>query len=563
MQFSLRSLALVAVVFASQLTLSAAGPVQAHKHHLRQHRRTLVPAPEARYEALSDRQAPAAYPQVQDEVNKFTAFMTNWFASPNAGSAASIAQVQQEVQNHQAAMAAAINSVTGSQATQVLQSELQSFGAWVSAWAAQASAMTSADAVAQLKQDVTSYEGFLTSWLGSPVAAAPSTGTSPETTMTTVVTHSQTTTLISVITATGTPPPATTPVPASSSIPAPAHSMSTAVPFSITPVSAAPSVTPTPSPGGGSQNGGSGSAFNPNAQDNIAVYFGQTPDTVAVPLDQVCSAPGNNIIILAFLTEFFGPGGYPTINFGGSIGGNPLPGAAAKGATGLLDATELASKVAQCQKAGKIVLLSIGGAASSSVFTSDAQATTFANTIWNLFGGGTEDSDLRPFGNIKLDGFDIDSESHNPTGFTALTTSLRKLFDEDKSKTYYISAAPQCPRPDASIPLDAMKAMDFVWVQFYNNGNCNIGASDFVSSFQSWSQDLSTGKGANGAPTKLYVGVPAAPAAAAAYLQPAALASALGSIKGKANNFGGVMMWDGSEAVKNGNYQQVAKQALA
>ena len=74
---------------------------------------------------------------------------------------------------------------------------------------------------------------------------------------------------------------------------------------------------------------------------------------------------------------------------------------------------------------------------------------------------------------------------------------------------------------------------------------------------------MSTGKGANGAPTKLYVGVPAAPAAAAAYLQPAALTSALGSIKGKANNFGGVMMWDGSEAVKNGNYQQVAKQALA
>ena len=32
----------------------------------------------------------------------------------------------------------------------------------------------------------------------------------------------------------------------------------------------------------------------------------------------------------------------------------------------------------------------------------------------------------------------------------------------DKSKQYYISAAPQCPLPDASIPVDAMTLMDFV-----------------------------------------------------------------------------------------------------
>ena len=36
----------------------------------------------------------------------------------------------------------------------------------------------------------------------------------------------------------------------------------------------------------------------------------------------------------------------------------------------------------------------------------------------------------------------------------------------DKSKQYYISAAPQCPLPDASIPVGAMQLMDFVVSDF-------------------------------------------------------------------------------------------------
>lgn len=54
----------------------------------------------------------------------------------------------------------------------------------------------------------------------------------------------------------------------------------------------------------------------------------------------------------------------------------------------------------------------------------------------------------------------------------------------DTSKQYYISAAPQCVRSDAFIPLDAMQAMNFIWVQFYNNGDCNIGQSGFDVSFK-------------------------------------------------------------------------------
>ena len=55
-----------------------------------------------------------------------------------------------------------------------------------------------------------------------------------------------------------------------------------------------------------------------------------------------------------------------------------------------------------------------------------------------------------------------DNENKDQTGYVAFVKALRTQFATDKSKQYYISAAPQCPLPDASIPVDAMKLMDFV-----------------------------------------------------------------------------------------------------
>lgn len=46
--------------------------------------------------------------------------------------------------------------------------------------------------------------------------------------------------------------------------------------------------------------------------------------------------------------------------------------------------------------------MSLGGATGSGSFTSDAQGSAFADTIWNLFLGGS--SSTRPFGDAVLDG---------------------------------------------------------------------------------------------------------------------------------------------------------------
>lgn len=84
----------------------------------------------------------------------------------------------------------------------------------------------------------------------------------------------------------------------------------------------------------------------------------------------------------------------------------------------------------------------------------------------------------------------LDNETQDPTGYTALVHALRALMDLDLTKQYYISGAPQCRQPDPNLPIEAMQAMDFVNVQFYNNDNCNHGQPGFLDSVKSWSESL-------------------------------------------------------------------------
>lgn len=95
--------------------------------------------------------------------------------------------------------------------------------------------------------------------------------------------------------------------------------------------------------------------------------------------------------------------------------------------------------------------------------------------------------------------------------------------------------------------------MDFVFVQFYNNAaaNCDIGQPGFLDSLKAWSSDLS----AQGAGPKLYVGAPGcSDCAGAGYLDATEITSAISGIKAAGiSNFGGIMLWDGSEAMLNQN----------
>lgn len=143
----------------------------------------------------------------------------------------------------------------------------------------------------------------------------------------------------------------------------------------------------------------------------VAVYYGQTPATAQTSLAQVCQRSEVDIVILSFLTEFFGPGGFPALNFGSACGGQ-TPQMQSAGASKLLSCPDMASQIKECQSLGKIVLLSLGGSIATSAFSDASKATSFANQLWDLFGAGTGVSPgLRPFGDIRLDGFDV-GKSH-------------------------------------------------------------------------------------------------------------------------------------------------------
>lgn len=149
-------------------------------------------------------------------------------------------------------------------------------------------------------------------------------------------------------------------------------------------------------------------SFNPMSTSNVAVYYGQANITSEVSLDTVCEDSSVDIVILAFITEFDSGSGYPTLNLGDSGCWAATDAQTDAGATGLIDCTEKVSpQIRTCQALGKPVMLSIGGSEASVDIPSEADAVEYAAVIWRLFGEGTGNETIRPFGNVTLDGFDI------------------------------------------------------------------------------------------------------------------------------------------------------------
>ena len=93
----------------------------------------------------------------------------------------------------------------------------------------------------------------------------------------------------------------------------------------------------------------------------------------------------------------------------------------------------------QCQAKGKIMLLSMGGAASSGAFTNEQEGSKFADIVWKMFMGGSDPNIPRPLGDVKFDGVDLDIEGGSPIGYGAFVNRLRVLYDTDPSRTYYIA----------------------------------------------------------------------------------------------------------------------------
>jgi len=270
---------------------------------------------------------------------------------------------------------------------------------------------------------------------------------------------------------------------------------------------------------------------------NLALYWGQNSAGSQKSLGEYCQNSPGDIYLISFLTTFGSGNGLAAeiSGYGNKLSGTDLP-----------DAPELGADIEKCQSMGKKVLLSMGGASGSYGFSSASDAEKVAEQLWNYFGGGT--SNQRPFGQAKIDGFDLDGENQRDAqNYAPFVNKLRELYAEDSSKQYYVSAAPQCPYPDATVGGAISDSdLDFLFVQFYNN-YCKLTGDSF--NFDTWQKFASTS--APNKNVKVYVGLPGSSSAAGSGY------ASLDDIKSKYSsfasepNFGGFMVWDASQAESN------------
>ncbi|KAI5400270.1 hypothetical protein KIW84_065255 [Lathyrus oleraceus] len=172
------------------------------------------------------------------------------------------------------------------------------------------------------------------------------------------------------------------------------------------------------------------SLFRYSHAAGIAVYWGQNGGEGS--LADACNTNNYQFVNIAFLSTF-GNGQTPQLNLAGHC--NPSAN----------ECTKFSSEIQACQAKGIKVLLSLGGGAGSYSLSSADDATQVANYLWNNFLGGTSTS--RPLGDAVLDGIDFDIEA----GGQHFDELARALNGFSAQKRVYLSAAPQCPFPDAHL----------------------------------------------------------------------------------------------------------------
>ncbi|PRQ50979.1 putative chitinase [Rosa chinensis] len=253
----------------------------------------------------------------------------------------------------------------------------------------------------------------------------------------------------------------------------------------------------------------------------IAIYWGQNGNEGT--LAQTCSSGNYQFVNIAFLSSF-GNGQTPIINLAGHC--DPSTN----------ECTKLSPDIKSCQAEGIKVILSIGGGAGSYSLASSDDARQVAMYLWNNFLGGQSSS--RPLGDAVLDGVDFDIEGGTDQHWDDLARYLSGY--SKKGKKVYLTAAPQCPFPDAYVGNALNTGLfDFVWVQFYNNPPCQYTSGDVSNLEDAWKQWTSA------IPAhKIFLGLPAAPQAAGSGFIPAAdlNSQVLPAIKNSVK-YGGVMLW--------------------
>lgn len=113
------------------------------------------------------------------------------------------------------------------------------------------------------------------------------------------------------------------------------------------------------------------------------------------------------------------------------------------GEVGVVDCTAMDAQLATCQRSGKRILLSLGGAMGVYGLLDDAEGVSLAGRLWRLFLGGRPDASegRRPWA-TRLDGIDLDIEGGTSAGYAVMVQALRLAMDADRSKVRGRSTRP-------------------------------------------------------------------------------------------------------------------------
>lgn len=260
------------------------------------------------------------------------------------------------------------------------------------------------------------------------------------------------------------------------------------------------------------------SLFSSSQGAGIAIYWGQNGGEGT--LADTCGTGNYQFVNVAFLSEF-GGGRTPVLNLAGHC--TPASG----------NCASLSNDIRACQSRGIKVLLSLGGGAGNYGLTSPDDARQVAQYLWDNYLGGQSGS--RPLGDAVLDGIDFDIEAGSGQYYDDLARALAGF-----GQKVYLSAAPQCPFPDAHLNTAIGTGLfDYVWPQFYNNPPCQYSgtADNLIASWNRWTSVPSN---------QIFLGLPAAPEAAPSggYIPPDVLISqVLPAIK-SSPKYAGVMLWN-------------------
>lgn len=347
---------------------------------------------------------------------------------------------------------------------------------------------------------------------------------------------------------------------------------------------------------------------------------GQGPDQLS--LIEYCRHTPADIIAVGFINTFPSAGnGYVGVDHGNACWGEGsyYPGPGYNGiknpAQDLLPSRcpRVQDSIPECQKIGKKILLSIGGAAPTwnpktnkrdktykGQLKSAADGEYMANFLWKAYGPlDPTYTGVRPLDRghnnataglkIDIDGFDFDIEDTlagtdrlngkyhlssytypnrfigETAGYVAMLNRLKTLAAAQTAKTgkkYIFSASPQCVLNPKEANLDVLireAGFDMVFIQFYNQGRVSCTARARASgvvgaafNYNAWIAYLNQANSkSKGA--RIYIGLLGGPTGSEGspgdFLN---VAEAQNLIKtyGRNAQIGGVMLWEATAAFK-------------